>query len=84
MSDAGDSFLSGIILLSFIATLAFGVAGINALTDAPRIGAQRPFTVKKTGDAAANNESDNAVQWENRTISCGGAWERELDAALHK
>lgn len=84
MSGAGNSFLSGIILLSFIATIAFGVAGINALTDAPRIGVQCPFTVKKTGDAAASNETDGMVWLENQTVGCGGAWERELAGALER
>lgn len=84
MSGAGNSFLSGIILLSFIATLAFGVAGINALTDAPRISVQCPFTLKKTGDAAASNETDGMVRLENHAVGCGGAWELELSSALMK
>lgn len=84
MSGAGNSFLSGIILLSFIASLAFGVAGINALTDAPRIGAQCPLAQGETGDSAASNEAGGMVQWENHAVGCGGAWERELSSALMK
>ena len=84
VSDTGSTFLPGIVLLSFIATIAFGVAGINALTDAPRIGVQCPFTVKKTGDAAASDEAGGMVQWENHAVGCGGAWERELSSALMK
>ena len=83
MSGAGNSFLSaGIILLSFIATIAFGAAGINALTDAPRIGAQCPLEQDETGDAAASTDTGSMVQLESQTISCGGAWERELADAL--
>lgn len=82
MSGAGNSFLSGIILLSFIATIAFGVAGINALMDAPRIGAQCPLAQGDVDDSTVGNETDNVVQWENQTVGCGGAWERELAGAL--
>ena len=84
MSDTGNSFLSGIILLSFIASLAFGVAGINALTDAPRTGAQCPLEQGETDDAAAGDSADSMVQLENRTINCGGAWESELARALNR
>lgn len=84
MSGAGNSFLSGIILLSFIATLAFGVAGINALTDAPRIGAQCPLAHGDVGDSATSTEADVMVQWEDHAVGCGGAWELELSSALMK
>lgn len=77
VSDAASFFLIGITLLSSLAALAFGVAGINALTDAPRIGAQCPLAQGDVG-----NEADNVVQLENQTIGCGGAWERELAGAL--
>lgn len=77
VSDAASFFLIGITLLSSLAALAFGVAGINALTDAPRIGAQCPLAQGDVG-----NEADNVVQLENQTIGCGSAWERELAGAL--
>lgn len=82
VSDAVSFFLFCITLLSSLAALAFGVAGINILMDAPRIGAQCPLEQGETGDAAASAEADNMLQWENRTISCGRAWERELAGAL--
>lgn len=84
VSDAASFFLIGITLLSSLAALAFGVAGINILMDAPRIGAQCPLAQGDVGDSAVGNESDNVVQWENQTISCGGAWERELADALER
>lgn len=77
VSDTASFFLIRITLLSSLAALAFGVAGINALTDAPRIDTQCPLA---QGDVS--NEADNVVQLENRTISCGIAWERELAGAL--
>ena len=82
VSDAGNSFLSGIILLSFIATLAFGVAGINALTDAPRIGAQCPLAHGNVGDSATSTEDGGTARWESKTVGCGDGWERELAGAL--
>lgn len=83
VSDAASFFLIGITLLSSLAALAFGVAGINALMDdAPRIGAQCPLDQGETGDAAASAEDGGTARWENRTISCGSAWERELAGAL--
>lgn len=84
MSGAGNSFLSGIILLSFIATIAFGVAGINTLTDAPRIGAQCPLAQGDAGDAATSTEDGGTARWESKTVGCGDGWERELAGALAK
>ena len=77
VSGAVSFFLVCITLLSSLAALAFGVAGINILMDAPRIGAQCPLA---QGDAG--NEADNVVQLENQTIGCGSAWERELAGAI--
>lgn len=77
VSDAASFFLIGITLLSSLAALAFGAAGINALTDAPRIGAQCPLAQGDVG-----TEADNVVQLENQTIGCGSAWESELAGAL--
>ena len=68
----------------FAIALVHGVVFMNTLFSSTRPAAQCPFAAKKTGDEAAGNETDNVVQWENRTVGCGGAWERELDAALHK
>lgn len=82
VSDAASFFLIGITLLSSLAALAFGVAGINILMDAPRIGAQCPLEQDETGDAAASADTGSMVQLESQTISCGGAWERELADAL--
>lgn len=84
MSGAGNSFLSGIILLSFIATIAFGVAGINALTDAPRIGAQCPLTQGDVGDSATSTEDGGTARWESQAARCGSVWEVELSSALLK
>lgn len=77
VSDAVSFFLIGITLLSSIAALAFGVAGINILMDAPRIGAQCPLAQGDVG-----TEADNVVQLENQTIGCGSVWESELAGAL--
>lgn len=82
VSDAVSFFLVCITLLSSLAALAFGVAGINILMDAPRIGAQCPLAQGDVGDSAVCNETDNVVQLENRTVGCGGVWERELAGAL--
>lgn len=82
VSDAASFFLIGITLLSSLAALAFGVAGINILMDAPHIGAQCPLAQGDVGDSAVCNETDNVVQLENRTVGCGGVWERELAGAL--
>ncbi len=82
ISGAGSFFLVGIALLSLVAALVFGVAGINALMDAPRIGAQCPLEQGETGDSTVGNEADNVVQWENQTVRCGIAWENELSSAL--
>lgn len=49
ISGAGSFFLVGIALLSLVAALVFGVAGINALMDAPRIGAQCPLEQGRNG-----------------------------------
>lgn len=84
VSDAGNSFLSGIILLSSLAALAFGVAGINILIDAPRIGAQCPLAQGDARDAAASTEDCGTARWESKTIGCGDGWERELSSALAK
>ena len=84
MSDAGNPFLSGIILLSFIAALAFGVAGINILTDAPRIGAQCPLAHGDVGDSATSTEDGGTARRESKTVGCGDGWERELSSALAK
>lgn len=84
VSDAGNSFLSGIILLSSLAALAFGVAGINALTDAPRIGAQCPLAQGDVGDSAASTEDGGTARWESQAARCGSAWEVELSSALLK
>lgn len=82
VSDAASFFLIGITLLSSLAALAFGAAGINALTDAPHIGAQCPLAQGDAGDAAASADTSSMVQLENQTVGCGGAWERELADAL--
>ena len=84
MSGAGNSFLSGIILLSFIATIAFGVAGINTLTDAPRIGAQCPLAQGDVGDSATSTEDGGTARWDSQAARCGSAWEVELSSALLK
>lgn len=84
MSGAGNSFLSGIILLSFIATIAFGVAGINTLTDAPHIGAQCPLAQGDVGDSATSTEDGGTARWDSQAARCGSAWEVELSSALLK
>ena len=84
MSGAGNSFPSGIILLSFIATIAFGVAGINTLTDAPHIGAQCPLAQGDVGDSATSTEDGGTARWDSQAARCGSAWEVELSSALLK
>lgn len=66
----------------FAIALVHGVVFMNTLFSSTRPAAQCPFAAKKTGDEAAGNETDNVVQWENQTVGCGGAWERELAGAL--
>lgn len=83
-SDAASFFLIGITLLSSLAALAFGVAGINILMDAPRIGAQCPLAQGDAGDAAASTEDGGTARWESKTVGCGDGWERELSSALAK
>lgn len=84
VSDAASFFLIGITLLSSLAALAFGVAGINALTDAPRIGAQCPLAQGDVGDSATSTEDGGTARWESKTVVCGDRWERELSSALLK
>lgn len=84
VSDSVSFFLFCITLLSSLAALAFGVAGINALTDAPRIGAQCPLAQGETGDAAASTEDGGMARWESQAARCGSAWEVELSSALLK
>ena len=66
----------------FAIALVHGVMFMNTLFSSTRPSARCPFRSGRTGDSAVGNEADNVVQWENRTISCGGAWERELSGAL--
>lgn len=70
--------------VSALAALAFGAAGINALTDAPHIGAQCPLAQGDAGDAAASTEDGGTARWESKTVGCGDGWERELAGALAK
>lgn len=84
VSDAASFFLVCITLLSSLAALAFGVAGINALTDAPHIGAQCPLAQGDVGDSATSTEDGGTARWENQTVGCGGVWERELAGALER
>lgn len=84
VSDAASFFLIGITLLSSLAALAFGVAGINALMDAPRIGAQCPLAQGDVGDSATSTEDGGTARWESQAARCGSAWEVELSSALLK
>lgn len=82
ISVAGSFFLVGIALLSLVAALVFGVAGINALMDAPRIGAQCPLAQCETGGSSAGVEAGSMTQGESQAVGCGSAWENELSSAL--
>lgn len=84
VSDAVSFFLFFITLLSLLAALAFGVAGINTLTDAPHIGAQCPLAQVEVGDSATSTEDGGTARWESQAARCGSAWERELSVALAK
>ena len=84
VSGAVSFFLVCITLLSSLAALAFGVAGINALTDAPHIGAQCPLAQGDVGDSATSTEDGGTARWESKTVGCGDGWERELSSALAK
>lgn len=84
ISGAGSFFLVGIALLSLVAALVFGVAGINALMDAPRIGAQCPLAQGDVGDSATSAEDGGTARWESQAARCGSAWEVELSSALLK
>ncbi len=66
----------------FAIALVHGVMFMNTLFSSTRTSAQCPFRSGKTGDSSVGNESDNVVQLENQTISCGSAWESELAGAL--
>lgn len=84
VSDAASFFLIGITLLSSLAALAFGVAGINALMDAPRIDTQCPLAQGDVGDSATSTEDGGTARWESQAARCGSAWEVELSSALLK
>lgn len=84
VSDAASFFLIGITLLSPLTALAFGVAGINILMDAPRIGAQCPLAQGDAGDAATSTEDGGTARWESQAARCGSVWEVELSSALLK
>ena len=66
----------------FAIALVHGVMFMNTLFSSTRPSEQCPFRSVKTGDSTVCDEADNVVQWENRTISCSDAWERELAGAL--
>lgn len=66
----------------FAIALVHGVMFMNTLFSSTRPSERCPFRLGKTGDSTASDSSNSVVQCENRTISCGGAWERELDDAL--
>ena len=66
----------------FEIALVHGVMFMNTLFSSTRPSEQCPFRSGKTGDSAVDTEADNVVQWENQTISCSIAWERELAGAL--
>lgn len=66
----------------FAIALVHGVVFMNILFSPTRPSEKCPFSSGKTGDSTAGDEADNVAQWENRTIGCGGAWERELTCAL--
>lgn len=84
VSDAASFFLIGITLLSSFAALAFGVSGINALMDAPRIDTQCPLAQGDVGDSATSTEDGVTARWESQAARCGSAWEVELSSALLK
>lgn len=84
VSDAVSFFLVCITLLSPLAALAFGVAGINILMDAPRIGAQCPLAQGDVGDSTTSAEDGGTARWESQAARCGIAWEVELSSALLK
>jgi len=84
VSGAVSFFLVCITLLSSLAALAFGVAGINTLTDAPHIGAQCPLAQGDVGDSATSAEDGGTARWESQAARCGSAWEVELSSALLK
>lgn len=66
----------------FAIALVHGVIFMNTLFSSTRPSEQCPFKSVKTGDSAVGDAADSMVQCENQTISCGGAWERELADAL--
>lgn len=66
----------------FAIALVHGVMFMNTLFSSARPSEQCPFKSGKTSDSAAGDAADSMVQLENQTISCGGAWERELAGAL--
>ena len=84
VSDAVSFFLVCITILSSLAALAFGAAGINVLTDAPHIGAQCPLAQGDVGDSATSTEDGGTARWESQAARCGSAWEVELSSALLK
>lgn len=84
VSDAVSFFLFCITLLSSLAALAFGAAGINILMDAPRIGAQCPLAQGDVGDSTTSAEDGGMAGWESQAARCGSAWEVELSSALLK
>ena len=78
-------FILFILTVSLFAiALVHGVMFMNTLFSSTRPSEQCPLAAKKTGDDTAGNETDNAVQLENRTVGCGGVWERELACALER
>ena len=68
----------------FAIAFVHGVMFMNTLFSSTRPSTQCPFKSGKTGDSTVGKEADNVVQWENRAVVCGGAWERELAGALER
>lgn len=81
-----DTRLFILFLLAVSSTavaVVFGVAFVTILFSSTRPDVQCPLKRGKTSEAASV-EADNVVQWENQSVGCGGAWERELSASLGK
>lgn len=76
-----QSPLSVLAFVATVAALAYICAAIYTLLNARNCHNQ-PCLLETGAQDSGGDEADAVVQWENQTISCGDAWERELAGAL--
>lgn len=78
---AAHSLLSALAFAATVTALSYICAAIYTFLNARNCHNQ-PCLLETGAQDSGGDEADAMVQWENQTISCGIAWERELAGAL--